>query len=340
MRILCIVSDTERDATNEQRRTVLAGLAAHGHDVREVVPPLKLISLWQDLRRWQPDVIHVWHPPSPRLGQFLKWSGQGSRLVVTAMTPPRKSRHWLSPKANRWFVPTEQLGQAWRAWGISAERIKEIAPCGGEARMALPSRADLLQTWDLPQDARLILCTGPVQNRSGHISALWAADILHYVHQEAFLLILGEGAERHIVREFARNIGADRFTRFLEPHIPLRAVLPHADILWEPTLQDEITDSVILAQQYGIPLLSVAQPSLQPLVRPQAVAWLPPHDPPLWARLSHELLGDQPRRQRMGQAGQRFAQEHFATETCIARHLKQYERLLATPSPIAQHHAA
>jgi glycosyltransferase involved in cell wall biosynthesis len=337
MRILCIVSDTVRDATAGQRHSLLAGLATLGHQVREFIPPLHHLSLWQQIRRWQPEVIHVWHPPSVLLGLLLKWCGQGSRLVVTVTTPPKDKRHWLSPKANRWLVPTEQLGFAWQQWGVTPERIKMIAPSispalpGGTGEVF--TRPELLKACDLPSKARLILCVGPLQAGSGRASAVWAADILHYLHQDVFLLIAGTGPEQDKLRHFAKSIQTERFVRFLGNRFLASELMNHADIVWEPTQQDEVTDSLILAQQFGKPILSVGQPCLQSLVHPQAVEWLPPHDPTLWAKRTHHLLTDAERQQEMGRAGQRFAQAHFCAETFVARHLKQYERLLATPAP-------
>jgi glycosyltransferase involved in cell wall biosynthesis len=331
MRILYLVGNTARDALAGQRSILRTKLAAQGHEVRELQPPLSPFRLWSLLRSWPPEVIHLWHPPQPWLGHFLHGISRGSRLVVTVTTPPKGKRPRFFPSLERWLTPTPELAAAWNAWGIPSEQIKEITPALPAVSSPL-SRAELLHACHLPPDAQLILCGGPFTTGAGHVSALWAMDILRYLQNNAFLLLCGTGPAENQVRQFAQKIGADRFCHFLGDHFPLADVLPQVDLVWEPTQRNEITDTALLAQACGKPLLAVGHSSLKPLVHPQAVQWLPPHDPPRWAQQTHHLLCDGERQRRMSQAGLQFAREHFCTETFVARHLKQYERLLATPA--------
>src|SRR5262245_37421222 len=116
MRIPCLVSDTVRDATAQQRHILPRALEAQGHEVHwsrfATCPPdvklktcstFNVLRLWLFLRRWQPEVIHVWNPPGVLLGQLVNWAASGYRLVITATTPPQEKRHWLYPTAGRWI---------------------------------------------------------------------------------------------------------------------------------------------------------------------------------------------------------------------------------------------
>lgn len=350
MKILCLVADSVRDSTAVQRELLFSGLVDAGHQVLQVTsnPPRRSLPypavqigtslrklhtrfrLWKRVRHEQPDVIHLWQPQGFFLTQLLRWAAPKAPVITTVTTPP-PSQTWPLPPVERWLFPTEELAQEWQAWGIPAERIKVIPPAVPSPETSV-TRTQLLTNCKLPSDARLLLCLGPLVAGGGHISAVWAADILHYVHEDVRLLIAGTGPERAKLQTFARNIGADRFTSFLdEAYLPCDLV-PHAELVWEPTYRTEITDAVLLAQLAGKPLLATRQPCLEPLVHPHAVRWLPPHNPPLWARHTADLLRDEQQRHSMGQAGQRFVQERFSSQDFIARHIKQYERLLAMPA--------
>ena len=350
MRILCLVSDTVRDCASQQRESLLSGLVSQGHQVQEVTttPAVRIQSypstclgasfcqlftcyrLWRFLRSWQPDVIHVWNPPGFLLTQLLQVARPDCGLVITALTPPPQEKpRFLAPWC-RWLVPTENLAKEWQEWGVPADQIREVPPLPVQESGAL-SRADLFTACKLPHTARLILCLGPLTPISGYIAALWAADILHYLFPDLVLLLAGQGPDQARLQEFAHGIHADRFTCFLGDRFAPAELVPHCDLVWETTRQAQVTDAVLLAQQFGKPLLSTWHSCLTPLVHPESVTWLPLHDPPQWARHTAELLRNPAQGRIMGQSGARSFQERLASNNSLARHVKQYERLLAKP---------
>jgi glycosyltransferase involved in cell wall biosynthesis len=147
--------------------------------------------------------------------------------------------------------------------------------------------------------------------------------------REVALVLVGEGPERPHVQALAAELGvADR--------VLCLGALPHfsewlgrADLFLLPSETESFGLAALEALACGVPVIASDVGGLPEVVRHGETGLLvPPGDPAALAAAVASLLDDEPRRQRLGQAGREDAVARFAPEPAVLA----YERVLAGAS--------
>ncbi len=174
----------------------------------------------------------------------------------------------------------------------------------------------------LPVEASVILSVGPLVRHQGIKNALWALDILKYLYEDLFLLVVGDGPEREVLERFARNIGVTHQVRFLGWRDDIPELYQVAEIVWVPSLRDDYPLTVLEALKAAKPVVASRLPGIDGIIQDGRTGLLvAPGDKPALARQTRVLLENPALGRRLGAAGREHAAQAFAAKLLVEHHL-------------------
>ncbi len=298
-------------------------------DVLGATRLVNLPALWR-LRRLvrdgRPDVIHTWGPAALRTVALVLPRDAG-RLVASVPLPPRFRRktlsrldRWLLRRADRLVARSTAEAERCGHLGLPPDRIIPCPP-GVESG---PGAAVDRPVSPAPPDP-FILCAGPLEPHKGLWDAVWAFDILQYLHEELNLGFVGSGPERARLEQFAALTGARHRIHFLGSRPDLPALLDRATLVWIPSLAGEGTSIALEAMAHGRAVVASRLPALAEVVVDGQTGFLvTPGNKVELARQSRLLLNTPALREQMGQAGRERALTHFSAAELVRRFADLY----------------
>ncbi|HMP58406.1 MAG TPA: glycosyltransferase [Gemmatales bacterium] len=345
MRLAAILPEGGASLTSLQRVLLGRGLATQGHGLvvlqlagrpdpalvaadLEVIPlggrtaedPLALYRCWQWLRQERFDALLCLAPPGPVLSRALRLMAGGQPLLVWANEPP-SGRRWLQAPGDLWLAPNNALAQLWLEWGIKRGRLRVIPPAA-PLITARDTGLSLRPELGVPASARLVLVAEPLQPGNAVKQALWSLNILNYLHDELYLVVVGDGPERARLHEFAQDIQALSHVRFLRGARPLAEIVPEIDLVWAAGISPVVPDAVLAAAAAGKPALATfGSCQGQAVLHGETGFILPPQDPAVWARQTHQLLCEPALLERLGRAAQAHVRYHFRAASLVQAHI-------------------
>jgi glycosyltransferase involved in cell wall biosynthesis len=318
-----------------------AALRAAGIEVaclgwRRLFDVRPLVECRRGLRAFVPDLIHAWGwtalraaaavaPRRPPLLLSAPLRGVGKRLGLLERCLGRSL-------ARKVLVTGAAEAEHCRRLGLPAERLVEaplaVAPFTPSPR----SREEAARALGLPAQARWIACVGPLDPVKGFRDALWAFDILRFVHPDLHLVVAGTGPDEPRLREFARTTRTTTQAHFAGAREDVRDLLAHAEVVWVPSRAERGLNVALEAMAAGRPVVATRCAALAEVVIDGVTGVLvPPGDQAALARETRLLVDDPVRRRRLGEAGRERAQEHFRIETAVQRYEAVYASLTERP---------
>jgi glycosyltransferase involved in cell wall biosynthesis len=287
----------------------------------DAAPFLALRRLMKTMR---PDVVHVWGATALRV-LVLTGSRAVNRLLVSAAL----SFAQRTGRPDRWLLSHVEGAIAFG--GAEAERYRRLGVA--ESRLTVVSRAMPIPTSavkpaELPgvtANDRVLMGLGPIEQHKGFREAVWAFDILRHLYDNVHLVLVGEGADRPRVEQFARQIGVREYVHFAGNCAELAPFLSRAAMVWVPSLRGGGVGAALEAMATGRPVVASRLPDLAEVVVEGATGYLvEPNNKAALARQTRLLLDDPQGRDRMGAAGRERVREHFPVnrlvETCARRY--------------------
>jgi glycosyltransferase involved in cell wall biosynthesis len=298
--------------------------------------PRPLARLWRRLRAFLPDVVHTWRPYGNLLGRLIAAGATAAPVVATAHLPrdvPHAWQAWshrqLHRRTARWIASHAALADQWHALGVPRAQLAVIPPAAAPADPAPDDGPALRQALGLPAQAQLIVYLGRFLPHKGVKEAIWSLDILKYLHANLYLVLAGEGPQRYRLEQFAHDIRVKDQVRFLRPREDVTDLLRAADVVWIPSLADEVPDVALEAMAVGRPVVASRWPGIASVVVDGETGFLvPPGDKPALARQTRVLLEQPDLRRRMGEAGRQHLARHFTPEAMVERHLELYQQVI------------
>jgi glycosyltransferase involved in cell wall biosynthesis len=166
-------------------------------------------------------------------------------------------------------------------------------------------------------------------------TAIRAFEIVQKQFPHARLTLAGSGPQEPYLRELVRTRGlteAVRFTGRLERDA-MAALYRSADLMLNPSLADNMPNSVLEAWASGVPVVSTNVGGIPHLAQDGVTASLvPPSDPAAMAQACLALLSDEALWRQRAQAGLQEAQRY--TWSCVQPMLANvYRQALPQPTP-------
>lgn len=199
-------------------------------------------------------------------------------------------------------------------------------------------RARVRSALGYADDAVVVGSIGNLNPMKGHRTFIRAAAKLRAACPSARFLILGaEYGHRpgylDLLREEAVGLGLKlgEDLRFLDPGADVTTYARGLDVLWlcsEPR-SEGIPTVLGEGMALALPVVGTAVGSVPEVISDGEVGRLvPPRDPGALADATEPMVGDPGLCKRMGAAGRRFAESHYAVEKCAAQHLVAFERAI------------
>ena len=153
-----------------------------------------------------------------------------SRLRLVSPLPPGRrppvALGWLVRRCGVVVADGAAEADALRQLGVEEGRLCVVTPGVEVAAPAPPATLP-----GLPDDAQVILILGPITRRKGSREAVWAFDILAYLHPRLHLVILGTGPDLAGLRRFVEITGRVNRAHFVGPVADVAAWLARADVV-------------------------------------------------------------------------------------------------------------
>lgn len=261
--------------------------------------PYQSRQLWRRGRR--ADML-VWTFVPTQLEVWLSKRVAAVQLGLVHELPPRLDS---LPGLDHWMTPSRSLCEALCRVGIrpSQVTVSTIAP-----RSSGPARVDVREELGLARSTPLIFAAGPPVPASGNRIAVWALNILNYLHPEPHLILQGQGRERDRLEQFHRSIDEQRRVHFAPPSVTVGELARQADQVWLPRQWDGVPDALFEALRQGRPIVAARQPSLAEWLRHEGNALLvKPDQPAEWATAANRILTEPELAATLGKAARNSA---------------------------------
>ncbi len=276
-----------------------------------------LVHLRHVVKEFAPDVLHLWGM-TPLRSVFL--SGFSGRVIVSPCPRHdalrshwRRLDGWLLRRAHRVLAFGEVEAERCRSHGVAADRLVLVRP------------AVKIEEKGTSQKERFILCIGRLEAPKGFLDAIWAHDILRYVHPELRLVIAGGGPERERLRRFAAGLRSLEQVELLGDVPQVGPLLKQAELVWSPGRCETGTQVILEAMAAGKAVIASKFPRLAELVVEGETGFLvPAEDKAALARQTQLLLSDPSLRERMGEEGRRRVEEQYTPEALASACARLY----------------
>jgi glycosyltransferase involved in cell wall biosynthesis len=188
-------------------------------------------------------------------------------------------------------------------------------------------RADL----GLSNGQRVILTAGNLIPPKGVDILIRAFAVVCEADPNAVLVIVGDGPERAKLEGLAEQVGVSRRTRFLGERSDVPVLLSASVLFCCPSVWGEAFGWVNAeAMACEVPIVSTTTGAIPEIVEHGKTGLLvPPGDPDAMADAICELLASPERREVMGKAGRRRAEQMFDLRRTIERHIELYSEAAA-----------
>jgi glycosyltransferase involved in cell wall biosynthesis len=297
--------------------------------------PLALLRLRRHIKRLSPQIVHIWQPDAISLALLPTGSSRVGlterNLDVAALDYYLILKRRLARRAARIVVNAAAVRDYFVAHHFEPDKFA-IIPAGVPAvKSAQLTREELLTKLGLPADAKLIAYIGALEVRKRIKELIWAIDQLRAVNTPAHVLIIGAGPQRSRLERYTRQNRIESRTHFLGPRDDLTDIVPHLNVLWQPSASEGHSIAILEAMAAGIPVVAADAPGNRDLVVPDQTGYLVPlGERAGFARATLPILEDRELAGRLGAAARQRATECFPAQQMIDRHIDLYRQLEAS----------
>lgn len=300
--------------------------------------PVHLWRLWRTANTV--DLFHImansgwsWHlQAAPALwiaslkGKPSLLNYRGGEAAVFFARAPRLVAFSLR-RASAIIVPSAYLAGVFEQYGHTAHIVPNVVDLQ-RFTLATPAAPP---TADGPS----ILVARHLESLYDNASAVRAFAIVRAAFPAARLVLAGGGPQRAALARLARTLGVLDSVRFAGPvdNAAMPALYQASDIVLNPSLADNMPNSVLEALACGVPVVSTNVGGIPALLQDGVTALLvPPGDPAAMAHAILALLRDPPRARQQVQAGRAHAAT-FGWPDVAPRLAAHYRRIRAAPRP-------
>jgi glycosyltransferase involved in cell wall biosynthesis len=234
---------------------------------------------------------------------------------------------WMLRRMDRLVVQWSEQMEAWKSWGMPQEKLIQIVPGVGLPLVPEPSQESAVDS-RLPPNARVILCVGPLEASKGVKDAVWVFHILGFLFPDLYLVLVGGGPEQERLGRLAAGLFPERMIA-VGSMADYGKILARAEVVWVPSLKPRGFNVALEAMAAGKPVVASRLTGLTEIVEDAETGFLvQPGDKVTMAKKTRLILDDGNRRQQMGEAGRRRAQERFSVDSLAQAYVKLYQSLV------------
>jgi glycosyltransferase involved in cell wall biosynthesis len=308
-----------------------AGLEVETLEWTRLIEITPFLRLRKYIHGFAPTVIHTWRLSSLRT--VLLIAGGKHKIIASAFQPPPKANLlWLSldrrlvSRVDQVLATSVAEAHLLRGRGVPAGKIALIPPAAAAAPPTGAAHGALRQALGFREDARLLLCVGPLERRKGFRDAIWAYEILQYVYDNLHLVLVGEGPHRLELQQFAQACRGVEHIHFVGSTGDVPGWMAQADVIWVPSRKSGGVSVALEALAVGRPIVAGRLPGLTEILGESGAGlFFSPGDKVELARQTRLLLDNPARCRLMGEAGRKHAASSFAVSKFVENCIRLYE---------------
>jgi glycosyltransferase involved in cell wall biosynthesis len=238
----------------------------------------------------------------------------------------QKSMFWVRPslaRADSVIVPSGFLQAVFLKYGFATSIVPNIINLSRFSPDTSTSSGDT-------EAGPCILVARNLEPIYDNATALRAISMVKRTFPSVQLLIGGSGPERQALEKLTEELGITDSVVFTGKvdNVNMAALYRQADVMINPSLVDNMPNSVLEALASGVPVVSTNVGGVPYIVDHDRTALLvPPQDPEAMAAAVLALLSDPAKAQRMREAGIEAVQR-FTWARVQGRLLEAYEKVL------------
>ena len=315
---------------------VAAGVPTTVIGQRWPLDPQACWRLRRHVARLRPDLIHTWRFAAHVCGHVVG-RACGVKCLIAGPDCVAPGKGWFELAADgyvarhssRVVLSSTEMRDRWVRCGLPAEKVRVIPSGVAPAEPPAGTRRQLLEELGLPAQSRLVGLVGGLWPRKRIKDAIWAADLLKVIRDDAHLLVIGDGPQRDRLRKFRDQVVIRDKVHFLGHREDVSQMLPHFDVLWSTSGYEGQSNAILEAMAAGVPVVATDIPGTRELVLPGVTGYLVPvGDRAALAKHAERLLNDPALAARLGEAAQERVQSEFSVRKMIDRHMDLYRELL------------
>lgn len=294
--------------------------------------PTALFRLRRELKRFAPDVVHTWLFAANSFGRQAARMAGVKRIIASerCVDPWKTTAHFVVDRHLAKYteaITTNSTGvrDFYVAHGLD-ESLFRIIPNGVPPIDVEPiTRQQAFERLQLPLDRKLVLAVGRLWPQKRYRDLIWGAEMLWTVHQDATLVIVGDGPQRgELMRHRDAVSGVDRVT-FAGARDDVAQLLPHASAFWIGSEYEGQSNAVIEAMQAAVPVVASDIPGNRDLVVHGETGRIVPLGVSVeFSRETIDLLNRPEVARQLGRQGRQRIADHFTVESMIAAHAELY----------------
>ena len=232
-----------------------------------------------------------------------------SKRPSTAMSAVGPARSWRLARLSAIIASGKAL-PAKRSTSFLAARARRTP--------AAVTRGQIFDRLGLPESARLIGWAGRLEADHGGKDAIWAADLLKVIRDDAHLLIFGAGPHGQRLARFREQVQIADKVHFLGDRGDLAEFLPHFDQFWSTRRLPGQSQAVLEAMAAGTPVIAADVPGSEASSSTTSPAISSPWDiAPGCARWAEHLLNHPEKARQVGAAGRQRVENEFSAENMV-----------------------
>jgi glycosyltransferase involved in cell wall biosynthesis len=246
----------------------------------------------------------------------------------------------LTPSIDRLIVPSDSIARKVRADGREGARFAVIPNGVDLSRFATPAPVcSLRDELRIGPDAPMVGVVARLAPEKGHRHLVAAMPAILEAEPDAWLVIVGEGAEADALQAQAAAFGpriADRIV-FTGRREDISAVTADLTVAVVPSLREAQGISILEAMARRRPVVASAVGGIPEVITHGVDGLLvPPADPDALAGAISTLLADRALREWIGDAGYRTVAERFSIDAQVKRIEAVYDEELARAGVLAR----
>jgi glycosyltransferase involved in cell wall biosynthesis len=310
-----------------------SGVRVHDLGRRWRLDPQALRRLIQVAYEARPDIIHCWDLAS--FFAVLLTFTRKNRPVILSVDAMQTGSIWAGQLLRFFrsriaaFVASDESTAVWLMSQRCTANLTIIHPVVAAARPSGTPREELRAQLELPADVQVIAIAGPLERRKQIDEAIWHFELVRVLHENARLVIFGDGPDRERLERFADEVSDPGCIRFAGYRQDVRELLSAADVYWQLHASPTTPLGLLEAQLAGVPVVASDIPAHRAAVVHEETGLLVPHGVRAEvARATDRLLADRAFTERLAANAAASVPAHWAIKDSIANYEELYNQVL------------
>lgn len=307
----------------------------HHIEKRGKFDPFAYWRLRKKLVELRPDIVHTWLFAANCYGRVAARAAKVPAIIAgERCVDPWKG--WWQLAIDRWLlkstdavvVNTSAITQFYAQHKLPVDRFVVIPNAVEPPTGPRLTRAQVFERLAIPPRDRLILAIGRLWPQKGYRDLIWAGDLIRQAYENVWVVIVGDGPERERLQHYRDQTRTEEVVRFVGERTDAMELLSGADLLWNGSLYEGQSNTILEAMTLGIPVLATDIPGTRDLVEHEKTGYLyPVGDAAGLTRLTNRLFNTPELIAAMGEAAKERASHHFSISMMVQRHAQLYTRV-------------